>query len=141
MALPKYEKLKIEILKLAFPIGQPYVTQENKNPSEILGFGTWERTKGKVLVGLDEDDTYFNEIGKTGGSKTHTQTIDEMPSHTHGGFWDAGTATQGGNNYNVLQYFKSGGWNDGVSFLTGKGQPMNIMNPYKVVGYMWVRVA
>ena len=39
--------------------------------------------KGKVSVGLDTEDTDFNEIGKTGGEKTHKLTIAEMPSHEH----------------------------------------------------------
>jgi microcystin-dependent protein len=39
--------------------------------------------KGKVIVGYDSADASFNTLGKTGGSKTHTLTISEMPSHTH----------------------------------------------------------
>ena len=57
------------LLELVFPIGSTYVTQTNTNPSTILGFGTWERLKGKVVVGLDENDADFNQINKTGGSK------------------------------------------------------------------------
>lgn len=39
--------------------------------------------KGKVLVGKDIDDNDFIEVGKTGGEKTHTLTVSEMPSHNH----------------------------------------------------------
>lgn len=39
--------------------------------------------KGRVSVGLNSDDSDFNTIGKTGGEKTHTLTVDEMPSHNH----------------------------------------------------------
>lgn len=39
--------------------------------------------KGKTVVGLNDSDTSFNLLGKTGGEKTHTLTIAEMPSHTH----------------------------------------------------------
>lgn len=39
--------------------------------------------KGKVAVGIDEDDTDFDKLAKSGGEKTHKLTIDEMPSHTH----------------------------------------------------------
>ena len=72
-----------ELAKMFFPIGSTYITQDNTNPSTIFGFGTWERLKGKVCLGLDEDDTNMNTIGKTGGEKTHTLTVNEMPSHTH----------------------------------------------------------
>lgn len=39
--------------------------------------------KGRTPVGLDGGDGSFNSLGKTGGEKTHTLTISEMPSHTH----------------------------------------------------------
>ena len=39
--------------------------------------------RGKVAVGRDSADTDFNALGKTGGAKTHTLTVAEMPSHTH----------------------------------------------------------
>lgn len=39
--------------------------------------------KGRTLVGKDSTDTDFNELGKTSGEKTHTLTVDEMPSHKH----------------------------------------------------------
>ena len=76
-------EVKSEILKLVFPIGSTYVTPDNTNPNSILGFGEWERLKGKVCLGLDEEDADFDTIGKTGGEKEHTLTIEEMPSHNH----------------------------------------------------------
>jgi microcystin-dependent protein len=49
-----------------------------------LGFGTWAAFgAGRVLVGLDAGDVDFDTVEETGGAKTHTLTVDEMPSHTH----------------------------------------------------------
>lgn len=39
--------------------------------------------KGRVVVGFDSLQSEFNFLGETGGAKTHTLTIAEMPSHTH----------------------------------------------------------
>ena len=132
--------MQVELMKLVFPIGSTYITQTNTNPSEILKFGTWERVKGKVLVGLDEDDTDFNTIGKTGGEKTHTLTVDEMPAHNHSAKFCEGTG--------VYSVFPKGNgsnpeWGGSTNTIanTGEGQAHNILQPYEVVGYMWKRTA
>ena len=39
--------------------------------------------RGRFIVGVNALDSYYNTIGKTGGSKTHKLTLDEMPKHTH----------------------------------------------------------
>ena len=128
----------LESLKLAFPIGQPYITQSNTNPSTILGFGTWERVKGKVLVGLDEDDAdeYFDEIGKEGGEKKHTLTVDEIPAHSHT-IRNGSNGLDGGSDWAV----SNSGSSNWQTANAGGGQAHNNLQPYKVVGYMWIRTA
>jgi microcystin-dependent protein len=39
--------------------------------------------QGKVPVGLSGSDTEFATLGQAGGEKTHTISVNEMPSHTH----------------------------------------------------------
>lgn len=39
--------------------------------------------RGRVPVGLDAAQPEFNFRGETGGAKTHTLSIAEMPTHTH----------------------------------------------------------
>lgn len=133
-------KMQTDLLKAVFPIGSTYITQENTNPNTILGFGTWERLKGKVCLGLDEEDTDLNVIGNTGGEKKHTQTIDELVNHTHKvGYIDANWKINSDPTAqtNIIIY------NDANVETTaaGNGQPFNIMQPYEVVGYMWIRRA
>ena len=65
------------------PIGSVFLTVSNTNPSTWFG-GTWERIgKGRAIVGVDENDTDFNAAEKTGGSKTNTLDISQVPSHRH----------------------------------------------------------
>lgn len=126
------------LMELVFPVGSTYITQSNTNPNTILKFGTWERLKGKVCLGLDEDDTNMNSIGKTGGEKTHTLTVNEMPSHTHAL----------NNNTSINRNVSGSGGAQGSSTCagstitannTGGGQAHNNMQPYEIVGYMWIR--
>lgn len=128
------------LMELVFPIGATYITQTDVNPNSILGFGIWERLKGRVCVGLDENDTAFDTIGETGGEKTHQLTVNEMPSHNHdingdAGNW-SGAGTLSGWGATSIQ-----GDNFGRTTLsfTGGNQPHNNLQPYKVVGYMWIR--
>ena len=139
-------KAQIELLKMAFPIGSQYVTQDETNPKEILNFGTWERLKGKVCLGLDENDTDLNAIGKTGGEKTHKLTVEEMPSHRHnfqktdGVGWNA-LVDDGSNSTFGCKIEQHDGYNAKSCDMnnTGGDKPHNNMQPYEVVGYMWIR--
>lgn len=125
------------VLKLVFPIGSTYVTQAETNPNEILGFGTWERLRGKVCLGLDEEDSDMNEIGKTGGEKKHTLTIAEMPSHNHSTSAELYALKPKGG----TQESGAGGATSTMIIVnnTGGGQAHNNIQPYEVVGYMWIR--
>ena len=60
------------LLQKIFQVGSVYFTPTNTNPHNILGFGTWQLASGRTVVGLKDDDTDFNQIGKTGGSKYHS---------------------------------------------------------------------
>lgn len=125
-----------------FPVGSTYITQTNTNPNSILGFGTWERLKGKVVVGLDEEDPDFNEIGNEIGEKTHTLTVNEMPTHAHNVYYNENSFGAGSYSNNAVRGVgdpdASGSkWTTDV----GGGQAHNNIQPTKVVGYMWIRTA
>ena len=89
--------------------------------------------RGKIGVGLLATDEDFNILGNIGGSKTHTQTLEELAPHVHG--IQANTnqnATSGAGRWPWVNY-------DGVNRYTesaGEGQPMDIMNPYVVINYI-----
>ena len=135
--LDEATKAKDDILRLVFPIGSTYITQTDVNPNTILGFGIWERIKGKVLVGLDENDTDFDTIGQTGGEKEHTLTIEEMPSHSHS--IGKPVSTNSGSASWLLLDTNKAEYDTQYTQSTGGDQAHNILQPYEVVGYMWIR--
>ena len=128
-----------DLYNAIFPIGQIVIKGDNEDYSNWLGF-TWERTAvGKVLVGIDSTDTDFNTIGKNGGEKTHTLTLQEMPKHTHdlAKYWateEGGNAAMGSNATGKSAINSNGIGN------TGNSQPHNNLQPYQVVAY-WKRIA
>lgn len=66
-----------------FPVGYVMITVTNTNPSEEFG-GTWISIgSGKTLVGVDTEDSDYNTVEKTGGSKSKTLITDNLPSHDH----------------------------------------------------------
>lgn len=81
------------VLQQIYHVGAYYMSDSSQSPSDRFGFGTWERVKGKFIVGMDEGDSDFNAAGKTGGSKTHSHsnniTINSAGSHTHEVEFDA----------------------------------------------------
>jgi len=53
------------------------MTEENGNNFSLPDL------RGRFVVGYKIDDVDYNANGKTGGEKTHTLTIPEMPNHCH----------------------------------------------------------
>lgn len=76
---------KTSILNLVYPVGSIYMSANNVSPQTFLG-GTWVAWgAGRVPVGIDGSDTDFKTVEKTGGEKTHTLSVSEMPWHDHSG--------------------------------------------------------
>lgn len=134
-------------VKLLYPIGSIYMSIQDTNPSVFFG-GTWERiAKGKTLVGVDENDTDFNISSKTGGEKTHTLTIDEIPKHNHRDFYqvkDGASSPNNGGSYSGRPMVKGNNASNNTEFWntadTGGDQPHNNMQPYYTC-YIFVRTA
>lgn len=63
------------IFNLVYPVGSIYMSVNNVNPENLFG-GTWVAWgSGRVPVGVNESDTNFNLVEKTGGSNTHNHSI------------------------------------------------------------------
>lgn len=131
----------------AYPVGAIYMSVNTTSPATLFG-GTWERIKGRFLLGAD-DGTYKN--GATGGEATHKLSINEMPRHNHQPMlfndgvwnWSAGT-TRGKELFSSADHRWAGTdkdhtyiTTDGITY-TGGDQAHNNMPPYLVV-YIWKR--
>lgn len=130
------------ILDLTYPVGSIYISVNSANPSQLFG-GTWQVWgSGKVPVGIDRNQTEFNTVEKTGGEKTHTLTIEEMPNHNHNIMDNKYNYTTGGSaaaNAIVLANADATSLNVRTN-NTGGGQSHNILQPY-ITCYMWKRTA
>lgn len=140
------------LANLFFPIKKVVIFNDNDDHSNYLGF-TWERiASGKMLVGIDSADTDFNTIGKTGGEKEHTLTINEMPAHSHKLQGNTNVVFDESSIYPYLLASAKRGYANGDSVVlgdgytindttnTGGGQSHNNMPPYQVVA-LWQRIS
>lgn len=143
------------ILTNLYPVGSIYMSVNNTNPSTYFG-GTWvEWGSGRVPVGVNTSETEFNTVEKTGGEKTHTLSINEIPSHDHktardissgngailnwdnngsGDFWGMQKSSYNFTSSNVYNL------NSLRTENTGGSQAHNILQPY-ITCYMWKRVS
>jgi len=127
-------------LQAVYPVGSIYINAAvATNPGTLLGFGTWAAFgAGRVIVGLNAADSDFDTAQETGGAKTHTLSVSEIPSHTH-------TSSLRGNGEDELQSIPSASDNTDPSLTmttnaTGGGGAHNNLQPY-IVAYMWRRTA
>ena len=126
--------------QVAYPVGAIFTTTTvYANSAAVvnaIGGTTWTAFgAGKVLVGVDASDADFNTVEETGGAKTHTLSIAELPSHTHS-YDRQNTSTD---NISIDDITRTTGGNSGAtSGATGSGSAHNNVQPYITV-YMWKR--
>ena len=89
--------------------------------------------RGRVGVGRDGSQTEFDTLGESGGAKTHTLSINQIPAHTHGGV--SSTYSNSGTTASSINR-DAGGTNNVSSASTGGGQAHNNLQPYLVTNYI-----
>ena len=155
------------LLDIIYPIGSIYMSVKSTNPGTLFG-GTWTAWgTGRVPIGVNTSDTSFNTVEKTGGSKTHAITSNEMPSHNHSvslktssngahthsvgyysptfgaGSYPVNTTSTAGFNEKTYNTNSAGAHTHRVSGNTGSkgsGTAMSLLQPY-ITCYMWKRTA
>lgn len=89
--------------------------------------------KGKVVTGVDVNDTYFNTLGKTGGNKSISLNMNNLPYHKLSILVAGGSDAPAGLNYST----GGGSWNSNFSEEIGANQqPINVLQPYMVMNYI-----
>lgn len=132
------KRLKLStILDAIYPIGFVVTLGVSTNPATLFGIGTWTAIAGKVIVGIDAGQTEFDTLDETGGEKTHTLTVNEMPSHTHQGSF--GTDDMNFNNTAAFMTADTTQYHTATN-NTGGGSAHNNLQPY-IVKYVWQRTA
>lgn len=121
---------------VTYAVGKPYISfTDSRNPSEILGFGTWEQVKGRTLVGVDTSDNDFKTVNKTGGSKTQTLTIEQLPQNVY-----ADVPTNDGTRTKWVGEEQKANWCNRINWHRNNAaqESISIMPPY-VTCYIWIR--
>jgi microcystin-dependent protein len=96
------------IADAVYPVGCIYESTVSTDPSTLFPGTSWTAFgQGKMLVGLDPNDSDFQNNGASSGSKTVTLTEAQMPSHDHDDTFQ--TSTAGGHSHSVTGTADNGG--------------------------------
>ena len=115
--------IKAFLLDALFPVGS--IVTRPTSPAAVFG-GTWEQVKDKFIMAAG--DIY--PAGSTGGSATHSLTVEELPSHKP-------ALATGSGDYEVGGYIdetttRKDFYGDSKSILPiGGNQPFSILPPYQ----------
>ena len=78
--LSSREPTKEELYELVYPVGSYYLSMSDTFDPNVSFVGTWvQDTPGLMTMNTDVTEN----VGTTGGEKTHSLTSAEVPSHTH----------------------------------------------------------
>jgi len=130
-------------LSAVYPVGAIFttVTAYANSAAVVAAIGgtTWVAfAAGKMLIGLDSGDTDFDTVEQTGGAKTHTLSVSEMPAHTH--TYKDQSQVYDGTGGTATNPSPSGWGQEKPTGSTGGGSAHNNVQPYIVV-YFWKRTA
>lgn len=147
-----------KLIDLIYPVGAIYIGINNISPETFIG-GKWQAFgTGRTIVGVDATQAEFNTANKAGGSKMHTLSTNEMPSHSghmYDNFANSAYVDRGGDTNSYYLNSTASGYSKYANrpykvvsgnelvmqgFSKGGGQAYSILQPYVTV-YMFQRVS
>lgn len=123
-----------------YPVGAIYLSTNAASPASLFG-GDWTQITDRFLLACGTAYT----AGATGGEASHTLTVGEMPTHTHG-FNGQNMVVTSTSPDGMISIVSSGGTNqmkysaNWATASTGSDSAHNNMPPYLAV-YAWKRAA
>lgn len=141
-----YQQVLAAVVERDHPVGSLYISENPTSPAELYG-GTWERIKGRFIMGADED----HPAGSTGGSWSHLMSEAEICPHDHNLAIDSTSGspqvefpawlwTFDRTNSAITQLHESKKLLAMRTTMAGSHAPMDITNRYFSM-YIWRRVA
>ena len=117
-------------LDSVYPVGSIYISvNDSFNPNDVFP-GTWVSFgKGRTLVGVDRSDLEFQSSEDTGGEKTHTLTVEELPAHDHSAITTVKSKSLTGKVWNFAGQGASNGPGNSTSGVFSKGGDANCFYP------------
>lgn len=146
-------------LVCVYAIGNIEAFPNGVDPNKLYAGTVWVRLKGRVIVGVDESQSEFNSVNKTGGSiymQSHSHylslTSNSNGSHTHDIYYQNRVA-YGGNTWAIMNSPSGSGVTTNVmkgagnhshtvsgnTNSSGGGQAQNLQ-PY-ITKFLWERTA
>lgn len=133
------------IKKLVPPVGTIIINDlKNFNPNKYYEDTVWERIKGRVIAGIDENDTDTNK--KTSFNQASGTLIGNKWLHSHGHSWvgvnDGASIGYSPGVYPFRIYQDVGvNWTGTSDHIrkAGSGDAQNIQPTY--LSYMWKRIS
>ena len=129
-----------------------------RKPANTIPPGWQEVTdmRGRTIFGYNPSDADFNVVNNTGGSKTKTLSVNNLPAHSHkiasnvigngspniSAFpertipYRAANVPGGSDNYDYQFGSVDNEANVGKSSQTGSGEAFNVLNPYRIVMFI-----
>lgn len=140
------------IFDAIYPVGALFITEADDDPNDLFT-GTWvQYAEGTTLVGVDSGDSDFDTAGETGGSKTQTLTVGNLPPHAHSmnhshditrktGVGSSSGMARGNGSSEPDATTSSHSGDTGSGSSNGlNSDSFSLMNPYTAV-YIWKRTA